>query len=668
MKFAFGLCTALLIAFSLSPSASYAIDCDTIPARPPIEFDSIATFQFNGGASCWGWIAPDGEEYAIMGTGDGIDVVRISTMTHVGHAPMQACSWRELKTYRHYCYVVSECNAAPNAGMMIVDLQYLPDSVHVVGTYTAGGVRSHCISIDTARGYAYLVRTSYTGFRIVSLANPEAPVDVGSVTTGDLHDMTAFNDTVYAAEGNNSGFSIWDCTNKAAPVELASVTIPGNGYVHNLWPTADRKYLASTEELPDFRTMKIWNMENLNNIFMVSEYIGPGGIPHNAHIEGDYLYLSHYSSGVSVLDITVPECPDEVALFDTYLPSNQPIFDGCWGVYPHTNGLQTVYASNMDGRFFIFRTSIIATDFDATPIIGPAPLSVDFTDVSPIAQSWKWYFGDGDSSTVQNPAHVYDPGLYTVQLTITKGTGEGVELKPNLVTALAETLKVADTTAAPTQAVVWEIRHQNNVPLTEIKLPVQVTNVPSVAIFDSISTVGCRTDYFELREFLLSQYSAGKVVLRLKANNGGGAPPLAPGNGPIAKVYFRIQGSATDGQQVALTMPPLGVAQHTLSASTITTTYTPQLVSGITTVEGTCSCSCHGDPMCDAQFDVLDVVATVGEAFRNVTPTIDPNCPHVGRTDLNCSGGIDVLDVALMVNVVFRNGDPQTTICNPCNP
>lgn len=668
LRFAVGFSVVVICLFALVPTTAQAIDCDTIPPRPPIEFDSVAVFQFNGGASCWGWISPDGEEYAIMGTGDGIDVVHVGTMTHVGHAPMQACSWRELKTYRNYCYVVSECTGPPNEGMMIVDLQYLPDSLHVVGSYTAGGIRSHCISIDTAKGFAYLVRTSYTGFRIVSLADPENPVDVGSVTTGDLHDMTAFNDTVYAAEGNDHSFSIWDCTNKNAPVQLAHVGIPGNGYVHNVWPTADRKYLASTEEIPAFRTMKMWNIENLSNIYLVDEYIGLGGIPHNAHIEGNYLYLAHYTSGVSVLDITTPECLQEVAVFDTYQANNSPSYNGCWGVYPHTAGRQTVYASNIDGRFYIFRTSIIATDFSATPIVGEAPLMVNFTDESPIAQAWKWYFGDGDSSDVQNPSHQYDPGIYTVQLVITTASGEGIELKPNFVTALAETVKVADTTAYPNTSMVWEVWHENNVPLTEIKLPIKLSNVPAIATFDSISTVGCRTSYFERRQIVYDNRGNGMAAIRLKANDGGGSPPLTPGNGPIAKIHFRVQNVATAGQQIALTMPPMGVSQHSLEAFTLTTMYTPKLETGVTTILGSCDCSCHGDPVCDGQLDVLDVVETINNAFRGVTATIDPNCPHTGRSDINCSGGVDVIDVVETINVIFRGADAQTVYCDPCAP
>jgi hypothetical protein len=131
---------------------------------------------------------------------------------------------------------------------------------------------------------------------------------------------------------------------------------------------------------------------------------------------------------------------------------------------------------------------------------------------------------------------------------------------------------------------------------------------------------------------------------------------------------MRIQPSAVGGQQVTMTMPPLGVAQHSLTAWTHTTSYVPVLDNGTTTVETSCNCACHGNPVCDANYDILDVVETIGAAFRNVAPTIDASCPHVGRPDVDCSGGIDVIDVGLMVNVVFRNANPQTTICNPCNP
>jgi PKD repeat protein len=46
-------------------------------------------------------------------------------------------------------------------------------------------------------------------------------------------------------------------------------------------------------------------------------------------------------------------------------------------------------------------------NFSFTPASGCLPLSVSFTDLSPAAVSWLWDFGDGTTSTQQNPVHVY---------------------------------------------------------------------------------------------------------------------------------------------------------------------------------------------------------------------------------------------------------------------
>lgn len=46
-------------------------------------------------------------------------------------------------------------------------------------------------------------------------------------------------------------------------------------------------------------------------------------------------------------------------------------------------------------------------DFSFTPNTGCLPLTVTFTDLSVNPVSWKWTFGDGDSSIVQHPVHIY---------------------------------------------------------------------------------------------------------------------------------------------------------------------------------------------------------------------------------------------------------------------
>jgi PKD repeat protein len=58
--------------------------------------------------------------------------------------------------------------------------------------------------------------------------------------------------------------------------------------------------------------------------------------------------------------------------------------------------------------------------FSASPPTGYAPLTVQFTDRSTGAPtSWRWTFGDGSTSYLKNPGHVYErPGTYTVTLTV----------------------------------------------------------------------------------------------------------------------------------------------------------------------------------------------------------------------------------------------------------
>jgi PKD repeat protein len=52
-------------------------------------------------------------------------------------------------------------------------------------------------------------------------------------------------------------------------------------------------------------------------------------------------------------------------------------------------------------------------------------LEVDFTDESDLAVAWQWIFGDGGTSTQQNPTHVYaNGGTYEVCLIVVNNCGE----------------------------------------------------------------------------------------------------------------------------------------------------------------------------------------------------------------------------------------------------
>lgn len=89
-------------------------------------------------------------------------------------------------------------------------------------------------------------------------------------------------------------------------------------------------------------------------------------------------------------------------------------------------------------------TSPIA-GFYASSISGDGPLYVYFTDTSANnPTSWNWAFGDGGSTTVQNPYpslyayHTYNtvsaPTTYTVQLIVTNSFGTSTSIIPNYIT------------------------------------------------------------------------------------------------------------------------------------------------------------------------------------------------------------------------------------------
>ena len=70
-------------------------------------------------------------------------------------------------------------------------------------------------------------------------------------------------------------------------------------------------------------------------------------------------------------------------------------------------------------------TTAPVASFTATPTSGTAPLNVSFTDTSTGSPtSWAWDFGDGGTSTAQNPTHSFAAaGTYTAKLTATNGAG-----------------------------------------------------------------------------------------------------------------------------------------------------------------------------------------------------------------------------------------------------
>ncbi len=79
----------------------------------------------------------------------------------------------------------------------------------------------------------------------------------------------------------------------------------------------------------------------------------------------------------------------------------------------------------------------LTAGLSANPTTGTAPLTVAFTDTSSGGiTGWQWDFGDGNTSTAQNPSHAYGAaGVYEARLTITGPNGSDTATQTIVVTA-----------------------------------------------------------------------------------------------------------------------------------------------------------------------------------------------------------------------------------------
>jgi YVTN family beta-propeller protein len=84
--------------------------------------------------------------------------------------------------------------------------------------------------------------------------------------------------------------------------------------------------------------------------------------------------------------------------------------------------------------FSIPNNIIPIANFSSNVTEGPAPLSVNFSDLSQNAKEWNWNFGDRNNSTDQNPAHTYlVVGNYTVSLKVSNAAGSNTSIKYNFI-------------------------------------------------------------------------------------------------------------------------------------------------------------------------------------------------------------------------------------------
>jgi PKD repeat protein len=125
------------------------------------------------------------------------------------------------------------------------------------------------------------------------------------------------------------------------------------------------------------------------------------------------------------------------------------------GTYTVTLTATNAYGSGFETKTnYINVTELPVADFEGSPTSGDAPLTVNFTDLSTGSPaSWSWDFGDGETSTQQNPSHTYNAtGFYTVTLTATNAYGSDVVTKTDYINVTEPSTGVTVTGINPETA------------------------------------------------------------------------------------------------------------------------------------------------------------------------------------------------------------------------
>ena len=323
-------------------------------------------------SGCWGWVqTAKNREYAIVGTSSKtyfIDVTNPTSpiISDSIIAARKGCTWREMKTYQNYCYIVSD-DAPPNS-FQIVDMQYLPDSVHLVYEGTSYFERCHTLFIDKDKMYCGAVTYTVGGtesMHVYSLATPTAPVlirklaqDVPSI--GVVHDMYVNNDTVFASCGGQGLFVIKLMPTNTFSLIASYTSYPYAGYNHSSWLTDDKRTMVFADEVPTGLPTKVIDVSNITGISLTDTIRSNfGATAHNPYIIGNkWCWLSSYQDGIYLYDISNPSNTTIYGFFDTHPQHGvndnfiTNAYRGNWGAYPYLKS-KIIIACDMQNGIFI---------------------------------------------------------------------------------------------------------------------------------------------------------------------------------------------------------------------------------------------------------------------------------------------------------------------------
>ncbi len=413
----------------------------------------------------WGYAAPDGTEYALVGTQTGFSIVSLAdpaNPTEVAFIPGGSTTWRDIKTWEETAYVV--CDNCPD-GLLVVDLSDLPNSApfyHVTDITNVGTLGpAHNIYMDEF-GYAYLAGSNLNNGGMIyfdCFTTPGTPIFAGTAPPTYSHDVYVRDNKMYSSEINAGVFTIYDVTDKDNTTILGSQATEFN-FTHNSWLSDDANILFTTDEQAN-APVGAYDVSDPNDIIELDQFrpletLGDGVIPHNVHVWNDFLIISYYTDGCILVDAAQPDNLVEVGNFDTFIPASTG-FSGAWGAYPYLpSGL--VLVSDIGNGLYVLEPNYIracylggniSDESNGNPIAG-ATVKLDETNVvdnSDAFGNFKTGYAIAGTYNMTVSAPAYQSKTVQVDLQNGIGTTANVQLTPLVPFAVSGTVTDITTNA-----------------------------------------------------------------------------------------------------------------------------------------------------------------------------------------------------------------------------
>lgn len=419
----------LLLCFFLPARAQQSQNLTLLSNWDNDNLFSISNLTYN---DIWGWADSLGNEYAIIGslewtyfidiTNPANPIVRDSV-----EGGYNGCIHRDFKTFGKYCYGVAD--EGNNSTLQVMDMSYLPDSVHVTFDSDQFFVRAHNIYIEeqAARLYAVGTNTQNQGVIILDLSStPDTPTLLASHNLSQYtHDLYVRNDTAWMNNGNQ-GLRVVDFSNAANPNVIGQFSgYATAGYNHSGWLTDDGSHLVMLDETHN-TSCKMLDVTDLNNMSVTSQFRSKllfpdsASIPHNPLVAGNYAAISYYHDGAQLWDVSNPANPTLAAYYDTE-PNNTNYngFAGCWGVYPYLPS-GTLIASDVLNGLFVFRVGFpfpqaMSSSVQASAVTCPGGSNGTATVSAGGGSAPYSYAWSGSASTTSTASNL-QAGMYTVTI------------------------------------------------------------------------------------------------------------------------------------------------------------------------------------------------------------------------------------------------------------